>query len=339
MIVIQTVRVMGFFSKQFIDVLEWEQKPGQLAWRVPMEDNEIQFGANLTVREGQQAIFLNNGELADTFTPGLFKLNTDTLPIFTNLQNWDKGFKSPFKSDVTFFSTRENTGLKWGTAQPITVRDPEFGAIRIRAFGTYSFRIEDVGQFYRTTFANLAELWVTEIEPQMRSIIATSLAATLGADNTAFLDLAANQQALSEKLRQAADNATAQWGIAVPSLFVESLSLPEAVQEAIDSGSSMRVLGDLNQYARFKAADTLDEAASASGGAAGAGAGVAAAMALGQVMTGGLTAQPALAAAPAAPPQGDPLELIEKLHKLQVAGALSEAEFNAKKAELLARLG
>lgn len=328
---------MGFFSKQFIDVIEWEQKPGQLAWRVPMEDNEIQFGANLTVRDGQHAIFLNKGELADSFGPGLFELDTDTLPIFTNLENWDKGFKSPFKSDVTFFSTRENTGLKWGTAQPITVRDPEFGAIRIRAFGTYSFRIAEVDQFYRTTFANLEELWVGDIEPQLRSIIATSLAATLGSSDTAFLDLAADQQALSDKLRQAADNATDQWGISIPRLFVESLSLPEAVQEAIDSGSSMRALGDLSQYARFKAADTLDEAAAASGGAAGAGAGVAAAMALGQVMSGGLSGQPSPTAAPAA--QGDPLELIEKLHRLQVAGALSEEEFQTKKAELLARLG
>lgn len=328
---------MGFFSKQFIDVIEWEQKPGQLAWRVPMEDNEIQFGASLTVRDGQHAIFLNNGELADSFGPGLFELDTDTLPIITNLENWDKAFKSPFKSDVTFFSTRENTGLKWGTAQPITVRDPEFGPIRIRAFGTYSFRIAEADQFYRTTFANLAELWISDIEPQLRSIIATSLAATLGASDTAFLDLAANQEALSEKLRQAADNATDQWGIAIPRLFVESLSLPEAVQEAIDSGSSMRALGDLGQYARFKAADTLDEAAAASGGVAGAGAGVAAAMALGQVMSGGLSGQSTPAAAPAA--QGDPLELIEKLHKLQLAGALSEEEYHAKKAELLARLG
>lgn len=333
---------MGFFSKQLIDILEWEQRPGQLAWRFPVEDNEIQYGANLTVREGQHAMFLDNGQLADSFEPGMYELDTMTLPIITALENWDKGFKSPFKSDVTFFSTREITGLKWGTAQPITVRDPEFGAIRIRAFGTYSFRIAEVDRFYTTTFANLAELWVTDIEPQMRSIIATSLAATLGAGDTAFLDLAADQQKLSDKLRQAADNATDQWGIAIPTLFVESLSLPEAVQEAIDSGSSMRALGDLQQYARFKAADTLDEAAAASGGVAAAGAGVAAAMALGQAMGGGLSGQghaaPAPAAAPAAP-QGDPLELIEKLHKLQVAGAISEEEFAAKKAELLARLG
>lgn len=329
---------MGLFSKQLIDVLEWDQKPNQLAWRVPMEDNEIQYGAHLTVRDGQHAIFLDNGELADSFEPGLFKLDTMNLPIITSLENWAKGFESPFKSDVTFFSTREITGLKWGTAQPITVRDPEYGAIRIRAFGTYSFRIADVEQFYRTTFANLAELWVSDIEPQMRSIIATSLAATLGASQSAFLDLAADQQELSGKLRQAADNATDQWGISIPTLFVESLSLPEAVQEAIDSGSSIRALGDLGQYARFKAADTLDEAAEASGGAAGAGAGVAAAMALGQVMTGGLMGQQS-SAQPAAKDQGDPLELIEKLHKLHIAGALSEDEYAAKKAELLARLG
>jgi membrane protease subunit (stomatin/prohibitin family) len=305
-----------------------------------MEDNEIQYGAKLTVRDGQEAMFLNNGEVADRFTAGLYELQTDTLPVITALENWDKGFKSPFKSDVIFFSTRETTGLKWGTAQPITVRDPEFGAVRIRAFGTYSFRLGSVDQFYRTTFANLEQLWVSDMEAQMRSIIATSLAALLGSGKTPFLDMAADQQVLSQSLQQAADNATDQWGIVIPSLFVESLSLPEKVQDAIDARSSMGVIGNLRDYATFKAADTLDEAAAASGGIAGAGAGVAAAMALGQVMQGGLTgglagAQPAQAAA-AAPE--DPLKTIEKLHALHKAGALSVEEFEAKKTELLARI-
>ncbi len=326
---------MGFFSKQFIDIIEWEEKPGQLAWRVPMEDNEIQYGANLTVREGQSAIFLNKGQLADRFEPGMYELHTDTLPIVTALENWDKGFKSPFKSDVTFFSTREITGLKWGTAQPITVRDPEFGAIRIRAFGTYSFRLGSVDQFYRTTFANLDQLWISDMEAQMRSIIATSLAALLGSGKTPFLDLAADQQALSDSLRSAADNATDQWGIEIPSLFVESLSLPEKVQEAIDARSSMGVIGNLQEYATFKAADTLDEAAAASGGIAGAGAGVAAAMALGQVMQGGLAGA---AASTTAAPAEDPIKVIEQLHTLHKAGALSADEFEAKKAQLLAKI-
>lgn len=336
---------MGFFSKQLIDIIEWEERPGQLAWRAPMEDNEIQYGANLTVREGQTAVFLNNGTLADHFGPGMYELHTETLPVITALQNWDKGFKSPFKSDVIFFSTREITGLKWGTAQPITVRDPEFGAVRIRAFGTYSFRLGDVDHFYDTTFANLGELWISDLETQMRSIIATSLAALLGSGKTPFLDMAADQQALSQSLQQAADNATDQWGIVIPSLFIESLSLPEKVQEAIDSRSSMGAIGNLQDYATFKAADSLDEAVAASGGVAGAGAGVAAAMALGQVMGGGLAAgygAPAggaagQAAASAAPPE-DPIKVIEKLHALHKAGALSEEEFETKKAQLLAKI-
>ncbi|MEE4288953.1 MAG: SPFH domain-containing protein [Erythrobacter sp.] len=330
---------MGFFSKQFIDIIEWEERPGQLAWRVPMEDNEIQYGANLTVREGQTAVFLNNGTLADHFEPGMYELHTDTLPVVTALQNWDKGFKSPFKSDVIFFSTRETTGLKWGTAQPITVRDPEFGAVRIRAFGTYSFRLGDVDQFYNTTFANLSELWISDLEAQMRSIISTSLAALLGSGKTPFLDMAADQQALSQSLRDAADNATDQWGIVIPSLFVESLSLPEKVQEAIDNRASMGAIGNLKDYATFKAADSLDEAMANSGGVAGAGAGVAAAMALGQVMQGGLAgAAGAAAPAAAAAPAEDPLKVIEKLHALHKAGALSQEEFEAKKAQLLAKI-
>ncbi|MEO1730920.1 MAG: SPFH domain-containing protein [Pseudomonadota bacterium] len=335
---------MGFFSKQFIDIIEWEERPGQLAWRVPMEDNEIQYGAKLTVREGQQAVFLNNGQLADHFGPGMYELHTDTLPIITALENWDKGFKSPFKSDVIFFSTRETTGLKWGTAQPITVRDPEFGAVRIRAFGTYSFKLGSVDQFYSTTFANLEQLWISDMEAQMRSIIATSLAALLGSGKTPFLDMAADQAALSESLQQAADNATDQWGIVIPSLFVESLSLPEKVQEAIDNRASMGAIGNLQDYATFKAADSLDEAMAASGGVAGAGAGVAAAMALGQVMQGGLAggyAAPAAggaAPAAAAPPAEDPIKVIEKLHSLHKAGALSKEEFETKKAQLLAKI-
>ena len=329
---------MGIFSKQFIDILEWNEKPGQLAWRVPMEDNEIQYGAKLTVREGQSAVFLNNGQLADHFEPGMYELQTDTLPIITALENWDKGFKSPFKSDVTFFSTRETTGLKWGTAQPITVRDPEFGAVRIRAFGTYSFRIGSVDQFYNTTFANLDQLWISDMEAQMRSIIATSLAALLGSGQKPFLDMAADQQALSDSLQHAADNATDQWGIVIPSLFVESLSLPEKVQEAIDNRASMGAIGNLQDYATFKAADSLDEAMGASGGVAGAGAGVAAAMALGQVMQGGLTGAGAAAAAPSAAPAEDPIKVIEKLHALHKAGALSAEEFEAKKAQLLAKI-
>ena len=330
---------MGFFSKQFIDVIEWQEEPGQLAWRVPMEDNEIQNGAQLTVREGQGAAFLDEGKLADMYPAGLHTLNTENMPILTNLKNWDKAFKSPFKSDVIFFSFREQTGLKWGTAQPITVRDPEFGALRIRAFGTYSVRINDVTKFFGNLMGTTSEMWIGDLESQLRSTISTCLAATLGSGQIPFLDLAANQVLLSETLEKAVDSALEQWGLDTTKLFVESLSLPDNVQEILDKKSSMNVLGDMDKYAKFQAAEAMETAAEQSGGMAGIGAGAAAGMAIGQTMASSIAPQaPAAPAAPAQPAE-DPMVTLEKLHKLMTAGVISEEEFAAKKTELLSRIG
>jgi membrane protease subunit (stomatin/prohibitin family) len=330
---------MGFFSKQFIDVIEWQEEAGQLAWRVPMEDNEIQNGAQLTVREGQGAAFLDQGKLADMYPAGLHTLDTENMPILTNLKNWDKAFKSPFKSDVIFFSFREQTGLKWGTAQPITVRDPEFGALRIRAFGTYAIRIKDVTKFFNNLLGSTSDMHISDLEGQLRSTISTCLAATLGSGQIPFLDLAANQILLSETLEKAVDSALDQWGLDATKLFVESLSLPAEVQEKLDKSSSMKVLGDLDKYAKFQAAEAMETAAEQSGGVAGIGAGAAAGMAIGQAMATGIgAAAPAPAPAASAAPAEDPLVTLEKLHKLMVAGVLSEEEFAAKKTELLSRI-
>src|SRR5262249_25791723 len=157
------------------------------------------------------AFFYNEGQLADAFKPGMHTLETANLPILTALRNWDKAFKSPFKADVYFFSQREQTGLKWGTAQPITVRDKEFGPIRIRAFGSYSFRVEDVPTFAAKMMGSLERLTVADIEPQLKGAVATALASALGGGEIAFLDLAANQTALSDKLKAAVEPAFAQW--------------------------------------------------------------------------------------------------------------------------------
>ena len=329
--------VFDFLSKQFVDVIDWTEEPGDLAWRVPMADREIQNGAVLTVREGQVAAFFNEGQIADMFGPGKHVLETGTLPLLTALNNWDKAFKSPFKSDVVFFSQKEQINLKWGTAQPVTVRDKEFGPLRIRAFGGYSFRIDKVAPFASRIAGTLAEVTVSSIEPQLRSAIVTAMATALGGGEIAFLDMAANQTLLSEKLKASVSETLALWGLSVESFFVESLSLPEAVQEHLDKTSSMRVIGDLNQYAKFQAAEAIETAAAQDGGIAGLGAGAAAGMAIGQVMQGALggVAAPA-AVAPAA--AEDPFAVIEKLHKLQVAGAITQAEFDAKKAELLSRV-
>lgn len=334
--------MFDFLKKQFVDVIEWLEQPGELAWRVPFQDQEIQHGAQLTVREGQIAAFINEGQLADYFGPGLHTLETANLPILTNLMNWDKAFKSPFKSDVVFFSLKEQAGLKWGTAQPVTVRDAEFGALRLRAFGSYSFAIHEVAPFVARVLGTLPSLAATTLEPQLRAAIQTSLAAALGSSGVPFLDLAANQQALSDRIKLEVDKAFAQWGLTCRSFYVESVSLPDEVQAHLDKGSSMRVLGDLGNYTRFQAAEALQTAAGAEGGLAGLGAGIGAAGVLGQAMAQGLSPAPApapvAAAAAAAAPEEDPIAVIEKLHRLVTVGALSQEEFDAKKAELLGRI-
>lgn len=324
--------MFDFLRKQFVDVIEWLEVPGQLAWRVPFTDHEIQNGAQLTVREGQQAAFFDEGQLADVFGPGLHTLTTANLPILTNLQNWDKAFKSPFKSDVVFFSMKEQAGLKWGTSQPVTVRDAEFGALRLRAFGSYSFRIGDLAAFSSRVLGTTSEVTAGALEAQLRSAIQTAMATALGNSGVPFLDLAASQQKLSDQIRGEVEKSFAQWGLTCLSFYVESVSLPEEVQAHLDKGSSMRVLGDLDRYAKFQAAEALQTAAAQEGGLAGLGAGIAAAGVLGGTMAQGL------GAGAAAAPAEDPFALIEKLHKLVTAGALTQAEFDAKKAELLARV-
>ena len=333
--------IFDFISKQLVDVIDWTEAPGDLALRYPIKDREIQNGAHLTVRDGQIALFYDEGRVADAFQPGMHTLDTANLPVLTSLRSWQTGFASPYKADVYFFTTREHTGLKWGTPQPITVRDKEFGAIRIRAFGSYGFRIDDVPVFAAKLMGTLEHLSVQDVEPQLKSVIGTAIAAGLGKSEVAFLDIAGDQQAMSERLMASVAPAFAQWGLKCTSFFVESVSLPEEVQAYLDKGSSMRVIGDVNQYAKFQAADSIDEAAAASGGMASMGAG----LALGQNMAASLgaalgTGQPAVAPqATQAATNEDAFEQIEKLHKLLQMGALTQSEFDGKKAALLARMG
>lgn len=324
--------ILDFLSKQFVDVIDWVEEPGDLAIRYPMQDREIQNGASLTVREGQVAFFYNDGQIADAFKAGRYTLDTETLPLLTALQNWDKGFKSPFKSDVLFFSEKEQAGLKWGTAQPVTVRDKELGPLRIRAFGSYSFRISDAPIFRQKLMGTLEQVRVSDVEPQLRGAIATAIASALGGADTAFIDLAADQAKMSERLLAAVGPAFEQWGLSFASFFVESLSLPEEVQAYLDKASSMRVIGDLDRFVKFQTAEAIEKAAANPGGMAGLGAGAAAGVAFGQTMAAGL-------AGSAAPTPGeDPYQQIEKLHRLLTMGAISQAEFDAKKSELLSRI-
>src|SRR4051794_26020130 len=326
--------LMSFIGKQFIDILQWnEEGPGVLAWRHPMQDQEIQNGATLVVRDTQRALFVDEGRIADLFGPGTYTLNTATLPILTYLENWDKAFESPFKSDVFFFSTRDQIDQRWGTPQPITVRDKEFGALRIRANGVYSYKLVDPAAFWSTLSGTVPVYTVDDAAGQLRAAILTAIASTLGASGVPFVDMAAQQDALSATLKAGIAPALLKYGLELTSFYLQSLSLPEEVQERLDRASSMRIVGDLGKYTQFEAAESLQTAAANPGGVAAAGAGLGAGLMMAQAM--------GAAAAPAAGPSGpgaDPLATIERLSELLKKGVLTQAEFDAKKTELLAQI-
>lgn len=329
---------MDFVKKQFIDILQWTQDDDEvLAWRFPMRDLEIQNGASLTVRESQMAVFVDEGRIADVFAPGMYRLTTQTIPVLTYLRNWDKLFASPFKSDVYFFSTRQQLDQKWGTANPITVRDPEFGAVRLRAFGNYAYRIADPQRFYREVSGTRESYTRDELAGQLRTTVTGAMTDLFGESKIPFLDLAANQDELAAQLRRRVGDAFAALGLELAAFVVENVSLPEELQKALDARISMGMVGDLQRYTQYQVASNIGTAASNEGGIAGIGAGLGAGMAIGQTMTQALGQ--ALPGAPAAKSDGDVATLLETLHDLKTKGVLTDAEFAAKKAELLKRLG
>ena len=275
-----------FISKQFIDVIDWtEPEDGLLAYRYPMQDREIQNGGKLTVRESQLAVFVNEGKVADAFGPGLYTLNTNTLPILTYLKNWDKKFQSPFKSDVYFFSSRIQTDQHWGTQNPITIRDKEFGAIRLRGFGIYSYHVSDAKNFYAKISGTRDVYHVAELEGQLRNTIIAKMTDAFAQSQVPFLDMAANQGALAEKINEQLKPAFTDYGLTLDSFVVENLSLPEELQKALDQRISMNVLGDMGKFTQYQVAQSIPIAAgNEGGGGVGVGAGLGAGVAMGQAM-------------------------------------------------------
>ena len=327
-----------FLKKQFIDVVHWtEEADGVLAYRFPMEDFEIQYGAQLTVRDSQMALFVDEGKIADVFVPGRYELTTKTLPLLTNLKNWDKLFQSPFKSDVYFFSTRLQLNQKWGTANPITIRDKEFGAVRMRAFGIYSYRITDPKAFYTNVSGTRNLYTVADLEGQLRNTIVASMTDLFGESGVAFLDMAANQDELGAKLAPKVAPMFQQYGLALDRFQVENVSLPEELQKILDQRIGMGVIGDMGKFTQYEVAQSIPVAAANQGGAAGVGAGLGAGVAIGQTMASTL-ASTMQGAKPAAETATDVTATIEKLHDLMTKGVLSQEEFDAKKAELLKRI-
>ena len=275
----------SFFRKQFVDVIQWtESEEGVLAYRFPMQDMEIQYGAMLTVREGQMALFVDEGQVADAFGPGLHKLETQNVPLLTNLKHWDKLFQSPFKSDVYFFSTRLQTAQRWGTQQPLTIRDREFGAVRLRAFGMYSYNVADPVTFHRRLSGTREIYRTADVEAHLRNQVIEQIAQTLGASQLPFLDMAANQVELGRQVGADLAPKFTELGLTLASFTVESLSLPEELQKRLDEKIGMNIVGDLRGYSQFQAAQSIPIAAANEGGGAGLGAGLGAGMAMGQAM-------------------------------------------------------
>lgn len=274
-----------FLHKQFLDVIEWvEPEDGILAYRYPMQDYEIQNGGQLTVRDSQMALFVNEGQIADLFPPGLFTLNTRTLPILTYLKNWDKAFQSPFKSDIYFFSTRLQTNQHWGTPNPITIRDKEFGAVRLRSFGIYSYKLSDPKAFYSKVSGTRQLYRVVNLEGQLRNTIIGRMTDTFANSQVAFLDMAANQVALADKIAEQIKPAFADLGLALDTFVVENLSLPDELQKVLDQRIQMNLVGDVGRYTQFQAAQSIPIAAANEGGGAGIGAGLGAGIAMGQTI-------------------------------------------------------
>ncbi|MBB1075669.1 SPFH domain-containing protein [Rhodoferax sp. 4810] len=346
--------LMDFIKKQFIDVLQWtEDADGTLAWRFPMAGMEIQNGAQLVVRESQMALFVNEGKAADVFGPGTYKLTTQTLPVLTYLKNWDKLFESPFKSDVYFFSTRQQVDQKWGTPQPITIRDADFGAVRLRAFGNYSFRVADPKLFH-TEISGTRESYTTQdIDGQLRGLVLQNISNAVASSGIAFLDLAANQLSFAQALTRQLAPEFEKIGLKLEGMTVQNVSLPEELQKIMDQKIGMGMVGnDMGKFMQYQTAQAIPKfAEGAAGGGGGSGIagdamGLGAGVALGQVLAQNLSsglqglgtqAAPAAAAAVGVKPE-DVMATLEKLGELKGKGILTQEEFDAKKAELLKKL-
>jgi membrane protease subunit (stomatin/prohibitin family) len=332
----------SFIKKQFIDILQWnEDTDGVLAWRYPMQDFEIQYGGSLTVRESQVAVFVNEGKIADVFAPGMYKLTTQTLPVLTYLKNWDKLFESPFKSDVYFFSTRLQTGRKWGTPQAISLRDADFGMVRLRAFGMYSYAVSDARKFFTGISGTRALYTRDDLEEQLRGIVVSTMATSLGASTKPFLDMAANQTLMANEVKAAIQSAFGNYGLALDVFNVTSINLPEDLQAALDKRIAIGMSGDLNKYTQYQVANAIPLAAQNEGGMAGVGASLSAGLVLGQTMAQGLAGAQKPAATPAAEAAAgaaDPEARLGQLKSLLDKGLISTGDFETAKAEVLKRL-
>ncbi|MFZ3581057.1 SPFH domain-containing protein [Loktanella sp. DJP18] len=327
--------ILDFLSGQFIDVIQWtDDTRDTMVWRFERHGHEIKYGAKLTVREGQAAVFVHEGQLADVFTPGMYMLETNNMPIMTSLQHWDHGFQSPFKSEIYFINTTRFTDLKWGTKNPIMLRDPEFGPIRLRAFGTYAIKVGDPAVFMREIVGTDGEFTADEISFQIRNVIVQEFSRAIAASGIPALDMAANTKDLGDLVAKAIDGTMTAYGLDIPELYIENVSLPPEIEKALDARTSRGIAGNLNDHMKWKAAEAMAQPGSAAGQAMGMGMGAGLGMQMGNMMQGGPWGQAPQAAPVTAPPPPPPAEHVWHIAVAgEVSGPFSKAAMGRKVSE------
>jgi membrane protease subunit (stomatin/prohibitin family) len=279
------VGLMDKIRGELVDIIEWlDSSRDTIVWRFPRYHNEIKMGAKLIVRESQVAVFVNEGTIADAFPPGTYTLETQNMPILSTIKGWKYGFQSPFKAEIYFVNTRQFTDMKWGTQNPVIVRDPEFGAVRLRAFGAFAARVSDPKKLLTELVGTDPQFRTEEVQEYLRQLIVSNLGSALATAQVAMLDLSAHQQQIGQKLAGVLSEELAPVGIVIPKFIIENISVPPEVEQALDKRTQMGVIGNLDAYTKFQTANAIEDAANNPGGGAGEGLGLGFGIAAGQQM-------------------------------------------------------
>ncbi len=336
--------LFDFIKGQFIDVIEWvDYNRDVLVWKFPDQDKEVKMGAQLTVRESQAAILINEGKMADVFEPGRFELTTRNMPIMTTINSWKYGFDSPFKVDIYYFNTRQFTDNKWGTPSPVTIPDSKFGQVEFRSFGTYNFRINDFETFFKEFAGTDPVVRLAEIEGTLRGKLVdrfTEIVAEMAANDFSFVQMQANKTEFVEALKPRIADYFTQFGLELTDFSIQSITLPPELQEYLRKNTQMNMVGDMDRFMKFQMGSAMEKSAENPGGG-NAGMDMGAGIAMGQMMMnqmGQASNNSAANAAPAGETKEEIMSLLKQLGELKEAGILTEEEFTAKKTELLAKL-
>ncbi|MCI5082770.1 MAG: SPFH domain-containing protein [Saprospiraceae bacterium] len=330
--------LFDFIRGELIEVIDWvESSKDIMMWKFPDKDANIKNGAQLTVRESQTALFVDEGQLADQFFPGRHELYTRNLPVLTSLRNWDKGFDSPFKCDIYFFSTRTFTDLKWGTSNPVILRDPEFKQVRVKAYGTYFIKISDPTKFFTEYAGTGPVLRIGDIENSLRDIVMPKFAEALAESGISVMDMVANYTELGDQIIPSLQTELTPFGIELVKFQISSTSLPKEVEAFYDKMTNMNMVDDMKKFQEFQQAQAIEKAAENPSGGAGEGVGIGIGMGMAQQMMNQQKSEEKTDSAKAQTRE-EILATLKELGELKEAGILTEEEFDAKKKELLARL-